>query len=84
MVAGSESIVSTGMSLAYTPRHWLGVYALASSHARGTVADMDVTTEKLPAVRAAACMAAWAMPSTGPSTRARAWSSPGSPKHAMT
>ena len=57
---------------------------MASCQAREIVADIEVTTEKVPAASAAACMAACAMPSTGAGSMARASSRPGSPKQATT
>ena len=43
-----------------------------------------VTTEKPVAMKLAACIAASAMPTTGPPAISRAASRPGSPKQAMT
>ena len=48
------------------------------------VRDRVVMTEKPVAMKVAACMAASAMPSTGPVAISRAGSRPGSPKQAMT
>ncbi len=76
---------STGISQARTFRQNDDIpYRAASSQARPRVRPSVVTTLKPRPRKLAVCMAASAMPTTGPLASSRAASRPGSPKQAMT